>query len=81
VFDRETAIRATLADAFLLDDAIDLFRYRTVRRPDGYEDGTENPEGRGRDRRPPSSTGGKAVAGSSFVACSAGCTTSRASGA
>ena len=44
LFDRETTIVAMLADAFILDDAIDLFRYRTGHDLTGYEDGTENPK-------------------------------------
>ncbi len=67
LFDRETAITATLADAFILDDAIDLFRYRTGHDLTGYEDGTENPK---EDAAVGAaiSTGGEGRAGSSFVA-------------
>ena len=72
LFDRETAIIAALADAFTLEDAIDLFRYRVSearigRDLTGYEDGTENPQGA--EAVEAAIAGGSAGrAGSSFVA-------------
>jgi putative iron-dependent peroxidase len=72
LFDREIAALAALDDAFFLDDAIDLFRYRVSaerigRDLTGYEDGTENPKA---DAAPAAAitAGGPGRAGSSFVA-------------
>jgi len=67
LFDREAAIVATLGDAFILDDAIDLFRYRTGHDLTGYEDGTENPK-EAAAVEAAITTGGAGRAGSSFVA-------------
>lgn len=44
LFDREVAVVALLADAFIVSDAMMLFRYRDFRDLSGYEDGTENPK-------------------------------------
>jgi len=44
LFDREVAVTALLAEAFVVSDAIMLFRYRDFRDLSGYEDGTENPK-------------------------------------
>jgi porphyrinogen peroxidase len=72
LFDRETALAAMLGRAFLLDDAIDLFRYRVNdahigRDLTGYEDGTENPQnGAAVDAAVAGGAAGRA--GSSFVA-------------
>ncbi|MDQ3282814.1 MAG: Dyp-type peroxidase [Acidobacteriota bacterium] len=46
VFDLTQEIRALVADAFLLVDSNDLFRYREGRDLTRFEDGTENPKGK-----------------------------------
>jgi putative iron-dependent peroxidase len=72
LFDREIAVLAALADAFFLDDAIDLFRYRVSaerigRDLTGYEDGTENPKDEAATTAA-ITVGGPGRGGSSFVA-------------
>ncbi|WP_038489465.1 Dyp-type peroxidase [Collimonas arenae] len=44
LFERTAQLTALLADALVLDDALDTFRYRDNRDLTGYEDGTENPQ-------------------------------------
>jgi putative iron-dependent peroxidase len=46
VFDVTQEIRALVADAFLLVDSNDMFRYREGRDLTRFEDGTENPKGK-----------------------------------
>jgi putative iron-dependent peroxidase len=46
VFDVTVAIRELVADAFLLVDSVDTFRYREGRDLTRFEDGTENPKGK-----------------------------------
>ncbi|HET9045874.1 MAG TPA: Dyp-type peroxidase [Casimicrobiaceae bacterium] len=72
LFDREIAVLAALDDAFFLDDAIDLFRYRVSaerigRDLSGYEDGTENPKAEAATAAA-IAVGGSGRGGSSFVA-------------
>jgi putative iron-dependent peroxidase len=43
IFDRFEKVRAALAPAFVVDDAIDTFTYAGGRDLTGYVDGTENP--------------------------------------
>lgn len=43
LFERSSQLVALLADALVLDDSQDTFRYRDSRDLTGYEDGTENP--------------------------------------
>jgi putative iron-dependent peroxidase len=45
IYKREGKVRATLADAFVLEDANNLFHYDGGRDLSGFEDGTENPTG------------------------------------
>lgn len=45
LFDRTRQITLVLDDAFVLDDAMDTFKYAGGRDLTGYEDGTENPKG------------------------------------
>lgn len=67
LFDLGNAVSELLGDAFVLDDAIDTFRYRSGHDLSGYEDGTENPTG---DEAVEAAivAGGDGLAGSSFVA-------------
>jgi len=44
VFDRTQAITARLETCFVLEDAVDTFKYQGGRDLTGYEDGTENPD-------------------------------------
>lgn len=67
LFDRSEAIAAALAGGFVLDDALDTFRYREGRDLTGYEDGTANPEGE-EAVATAIVDGGPGLAGSSFVA-------------
>jgi putative iron-dependent peroxidase len=45
LFDSTERVKALLGNAFVLDDALDLFTYAGGRDLTGYEDGTENPKG------------------------------------
>jgi porphyrinogen peroxidase len=45
IYKREGSVRAALADAFVLTDALNLFKYDGGRDLSGFEDGTENPKG------------------------------------
>jgi putative iron-dependent peroxidase len=67
LFDRSEAVIAQLEPGFVLDDAIDTFRYRDGRDLSGYLDGTENPTG---DKSIEAAivASGAGLRGSSFVA-------------
>ncbi len=67
LFDLGNTVNDLLGDGFILDDAIDTFRYRTGHDLSGYEDGTENPDG---DEAVEAAivAEGDGLAGSSFVA-------------
>lgn len=67
IFDREERATALLAPAFVIDDAVDTFRYRDGRDLTGYLDGTANPEGEEAVAAAVVAEGGEAPAGSSFV--------------
>ncbi|MFL5426405.1 MAG: Dyp-type peroxidase [Myxococcales bacterium] len=45
LFDASRDLRALLADSFIAEDAMDLFKYRGGRDLTRFEDGTENPKG------------------------------------
>lgn len=45
VFDLDRELRATLGDAFVMNDVMDTFIYRTGHDLTRFEDGTENPQG------------------------------------
>lgn len=67
VFDRAARVVDLLAPAFVVDDAVDTFRYRDGRDLTGYLDGTANPP---EDEAPAVAIvgdDGEAPAGSSFV--------------
>ncbi len=67
LFDYSEHLISIVADALVLDDAMDTFRYRDGRDLTGYEDGTENP----RDDEAEIAAllaSGAGIAGSSFVA-------------
>ncbi|HEY0160188.1 MAG TPA: Dyp-type peroxidase [Thermoanaerobaculia bacterium] len=66
VFDLTQDIREVVADAFLLVDSIDTFKYREGRDLTRFEDGTENPKGK--LARKAAIVGEGALEGSSFVA-------------
>jgi putative iron-dependent peroxidase len=67
IFDRMQAVLPLIEPAFVLEDAIDTFRYGGGRDLSGYEDGTENPKG---DAAVEAAlvAEGNGLAGSSFVA-------------
>jgi putative iron-dependent peroxidase len=67
VFDATVRLRAMIFPAFELHDLMDTFVYAGGRDLTGYEDGTENPKG---DKAADAAlvSGGKGLAGSSFVA-------------
>jgi putative iron-dependent peroxidase len=67
LFDAEVDATDMLADAFVLRDALDAFRYRSGHDLTGFEDGTENPRG---DAAVAAAIvpGAEGFAGSSFVA-------------
>jgi porphyrinogen peroxidase len=66
VFDLTQDIRELVADAFLLVDSIDTFKYREGRDLTRFEDGTENPKGKLAKQY--AIVGDGPLAGSSFVA-------------
>ena len=66
VFDLTQDIRELVADAFLLVDSIDTFKYREGRDLTRFEDGTENPKGK--LARKAAIVGEGPLEGSSFVA-------------
>lgn len=66
VFDLTQDIRALAADAFLMVDAVDTFKYREGRDLTRFEDGTENPKGK--LARKYAIVGEGPLEGSSFVA-------------
>lgn len=61
-------LRALLAPAFELRDAVDSFTFRSNRDLSGYEDGTENPEGEAAERAAIVQLEKPGFYGSSFVA-------------
>lgn len=67
LFDLGNAVADLLGEAFVLDDALDTFRYRTGHDLSGYEDGTENPTGT-EAVEAAIVAGDEGLAGSSFVA-------------
>jgi porphyrinogen peroxidase len=66
VFDLTQDIRELVADAFLLVDSVDTFKYREGRDLTRFEDGTENPKGK--LARKAAIVGEGPLEGSSFVA-------------
>ena len=66
VFDLTYEIRELVADAFLLVDSVDTFKYREGRDLTRFEDGTENPKGK--MMRKVTIVGEGPLEGSSFVA-------------
>ncbi len=68
IFTRSEAVTALLAEALLLEDAVDTFKYQGGRDLTGYEDGTENPDADDSIDVALLSAGGPGLAGSSFVA-------------
>jgi putative iron-dependent peroxidase len=66
VFDLTQDIRELVADAFLLVDSVDTFKYREGRDLTRFEDGTENPKGK--LARKAAIVGEGRLEGSSFVA-------------
>lgn len=66
VFDLTQDIRELVADAFLLVDSVDTFKYREGRDLTRFEDGTENPTGK--LARKAAIVGEGSLEGSSFVA-------------
>ena len=67
IYKREGKVRALLADAFVLDDANNLFHYDGGRDLSGFEDGTENPKGDAAEEAAIVNATGS-LDGSSFVA-------------
>ncbi|MCU1347072.1 MAG: Dyp-type peroxidase [Acidobacteria bacterium] len=67
VFDLTHDIRELVADAFLLADSVDTFRYREGRDLTRFEDGTENPKGK-KAVQAALVAEGEGMRGSSFVA-------------
>lgn len=65
---RSRSLRQAIEDAFQLDDVIEGFRYRHGDDLTGYEDGTENPEGKDAINAAIVSESGEGLDGSSFVA-------------
>jgi putative iron-dependent peroxidase len=66
VFDLTQDIRELVADAFVLVDSVDTFKYREGRDLTRFEDGTENPKGK--LARKAAIVGDGPLEGSSFVA-------------
>lgn len=65
---RARELEVLLGDAFVLELAIDAFKYDSGRDLTGYEDGTENPEDEAAIAAALVTNGGKGIKGSSFVA-------------
>jgi len=65
---RTRQLEYLLSDAFVLDQAVDTFRYGAGLDLTGYEDGTENPEGEEAIKTAIVKDAGKGLDGSSYVA-------------
>jgi len=68
LFYRSRALIHALAPAFALESAVDAFRHGTGRDLTGYEDGTENPQGKKAVAAAIAGGMGAGLGGSSFVA-------------
>ncbi len=66
LFDESERVAALLENGFVLDDALDMFKYGSGRDLTGYEDGTENPKDA--EAVEASIVGTGALRGSSYVA-------------
>ncbi len=65
---RSRRLQQILSPAFKLDSSINSFRYGSGRDLSGYEDGTENPQGKAAVKTAFVTAGGRGLDGSSFVA-------------